>query len=242
MSNIDSFPLRPTSAEVRELLLNDHASTRTQFVSHFGVELSALSEALTAAFVAYRDLDDQVRGELRVATVLGFVFTALNSVVTSSQLLLSGMLIPAGNLMRQYGEATAMALLCSNPKLDTFDRFDAARKTFPVHDAMHLAARKAALRELDINEDDWARFTEINKFYDRFSHPTQLAVASQFMFSRSGMIVLGGEFDSAKVDQYRIEFARRRSAAEVLTSTTRAILKALLVRRNPATLSNREHR
>ena len=231
---MDSLPLRPTSAQVRSLLLSDHSSTRAQFVASFEPEIVGLSEAVTAALASYRDLDDQVATDLRVATVTAFVFTAINAIVSSSQLLLSGMLIPAGNLMRQFGEATAMALLCSSPKLDYYNRFKASPKTFPVHDAVGFAARKTARRELAIDEAAWLRFADINKFYDRFSHPTQLAIASQFMFSSKGMLIVGGEFDVAKTDQYRIELTRRRSAAETLASATQALVAIFLKRRQGA--------
>jgi len=61
-------------------------------------------------------LDQAVGTNRRIATVT-FVCTATDSLIPSVQLLLSGMPIPSGNLMRQHAEATAMALLCSSPDL-----------------------------------------------------------------------------------------------------------------------------
>lgn len=212
----EPFPNRPSKSDTLSLILKDHSPVMRQFREEFGSAIDGVSASLVKAFHGYRDIDDRIRGDLRAATVTAFFFTALNSLVQSTQLLLVGMLVPSGNLMRQYGEASAMAVLCSASGLDIFERFSENRTTFPVHDSLGILKRKTTRRVIPLDPDAWDRFAELTKFYDKFSHPTSLAVASQFMFGATGMLSLGGEFDPAKVDQYRIEIERRRSASEVL--------------------------
>jgi hypothetical protein len=57
------------------------------------------------------------------------------------------------------------------------------------------------------------------------------------MFSSAGMNSIGGEFDVAKSEQYRIELVRRRSAADLLVNVGPWLLNALRgpgARRPPA--------
>jgi len=221
---LDALPERPSQGEIRSILLRDHSSARAKFVDHFPKEIDAISLALVDVFNRYRDLDVAVGQNIRIATVTAFVFTAANSLVTSVQLLLSGMLIPSGNLMRQYAEASSMALLCSSPALDAFDRFSKNPKTFPVHDSLILVARKHAQRALSVDGPKWKQFMELTKFYDQLSHSTVLALYSQFMFSSPGWLTVGGEFDPGKTKEYGIELTRRVSAAQVLAAMAQELV------------------
>ncbi len=205
--------------------MSDHASVRGQFASYFAAEIDAIARGLADVLNRYRDLDTAVGKNRRIGTVTAFVYTAANSLLTSVQLLLAGMLIPSGNLMRQYGEATAMALLCSSPALDVFDRVDGSPKTFPVHESLTLVARKRALRALQIDGKAWQGFMSITKFYNDLSHPSVLALYSQFMFAKRGWLILGGEFDQGKLKEYRIELTRRISGARVLASLTEDLVR-----------------
>jgi hypothetical protein len=143
------------------------------------------------------------------------------------------MLIPAGHLMRQYGEATAMALLCSSPDLDTFSRLEQSPGEFPAHDSLRLVNRRRTRALLDISADAWQEFMVISGFYDKYSHASELALASQFMFSRSGWLAIGGEFDDAKRPQYQIELRRRVSASHVLTGLTQELYRRALPKPPP---------
>lgn len=121
-----------------------------------------------------------------------------------------------------------MALLCSSPELDAFDRFDKSPETFPVHDSLALVGRKNALRALDVDMVLWQDFVAFTKLFNDLSHPSILAVYSQVMFMKRGWLIVGGEFDAGKTNVYRIELKVRHTAATVLAS-----LASELVRRVP---------
>lgn len=225
---MNTFPANPSKADVRGLILSNHDSVRAQFVAQFGQEIDLIAANLADVLNGYRELDNSVGKNRRVAMVTAFVYAAANSLLTSSQLLVSGMLIPSGHLMRQHAEAVAMALLCSSPKLDVFERMDKNPKTFPVHESLTMVSRKRSLQALAIDGKPWQEFVNISRFYDDLSHPSVLAVYSQFMFSNRGWLILGGEFDNGKLKEYGIEMKRRSSAAKVLAS-----LADELVRRVP---------
>ena len=77
-----------------------------------------------------------------------------------------------------------------------------------------------------MNEAAWLNFSNITRFYSSLSHPTALAVTSQFMLGRDGWLSIGGQFDPAKTEQYRVELVRRRSGAQVLVQAGEALVKS----------------
>jgi hypothetical protein len=196
--------------------MSDHAHVRARFVTEFSTEIDGIVRALTEAYAAYRRLENTVLLDHRSAYVQGFAYAALNSVITSTNLFLVGLQLPSGNLMRQYGEATAMALLCSHPKIDVLARVRKDADSFPYHKAIQLVSREDNRKLLDLKGPEWKTFGEIAKFYDRFSHASFFAVASQTMFDQPGMLIVLGDFDPQKIDAYRIEVKRRQTAATVL--------------------------
>ena len=54
------------------------------------------------------------------------------------------------------------------------------------------------------------------KFYDKFSHPTLMTIASYSSFADPEKRYIGGYFDHAKIEQYRIEVVSRVNLAGVL--------------------------
>jgi len=201
---------------MRTLIISDHAHVRERFLEEFSGEIDEITATLTQAYSAYRRLEDKVRLDDRSAHVQAFAFTALNSLITSTNLLLSGLQLPSGNLMRQYGEASAMALLCSHPSIDVLARMRKDPHSFPYQNAIEIVGRKRNRRLLGLKAPEWKTFGNIGKFYDRFSHASFFAIASQTMFGQPGMLIVLGEFDPEKIEPYRIEMRRRKTAATVL--------------------------
>lgn len=226
------LPLRPTTEEVRGLILADHANTRALYVGAFEPEIASLSDALTRAFLVNRAIDDLVR-DARTGHIAAFYLYALNSLVSSSQLLVSGMLVPSGNMMRQYGESLATAMLFCF-QFDFYERYTRNPQQFSVKDSIKHVGKFMARRSSSANRTAWKTFARITKFYDQFSHASARAVASQLIFaSRGRLVTIGGGFDPAKLHQYRIEFVRRRSAADVLVPIGVGIAKELASWKHP---------
>src|SRR5690242_15037331 len=100
--------------QIRALILDDHRRTRANFMALLGPELDIAIAACTGAYNTWIEFDRSVAYDPRTAMVATFCYTAVNSLLTSLHLLVSGLVVPSGNLMRHYGEAVAMALLCSH--------------------------------------------------------------------------------------------------------------------------------
>lgn len=204
-----------SEADILAVVFSDHSRVRQQFRERLKPEIDEAISALAGAYRAYRRLEALIRLDKRAAYVLAFAYTALNSLLTSLHLLISGLPLPSGNLMRHYGEAIAMALLCSHPEINTYELLEQNSNSFAFHKSLDVVNRERNRKLLEIDGPGWESFMEITAFYDRFSHASLFAVFAQFMFGQPGSLSLLGEFDPEKVEQYRFELKRRRSAAEL---------------------------
>jgi hypothetical protein len=106
--------------QVRAILLSDNEETRQRFLQHFGSEIRNFVSEVTRTYSRLQEMPARVPHDIRSGWVEQYLFVAFNSLVTSFHLFISGFHIPAGNLMRHYGEATAIALLLSHGQLNSF--------------------------------------------------------------------------------------------------------------------------
>lgn len=205
----------PDAVDFEGIVLECDEVTRSQFREAFPSDVSAIIEGLAAAYAAIREFEANVEKDVRAAWVDVFLFNALDCIASSSKLFLMGLVIPAGNLMRQYGEACAMAMLSSHDGLQVLQRLESA-EGYPTHTAIHYVSKKKVRGKLKIDTNGWDEFAAITRWYDRFSHASSMSVASIVSLSESGFYVLGGGFDAAKADTYRKELRLRGSACDVL--------------------------
>lgn len=212
--------------EMRSLLLSGNEGVRAVFIEQFEHGLENFSIQMARAFDELQSMEGQVPHDMRAAWTYNFLYVAFNCLFTAFHLLFSGLLIPAGNQMRQFGEAIAMTLHCSHRKIDVFDRLQRDMEKFPTHDAINIVNRKRNRELLDINEAGCKDFEEITKFYNAFSHSSILAVASTHIFDTGGR-QLGGEYDPAKFATYNKEVSLSISAAMRLRDAIRAAVKNL---------------
>lgn len=218
-------------ASARQLLrqlLSGNRRTQRRFWRRFGDEITAVSDALSKVTSRAHRLESAVPLSERSAWVQMFLFMCFDSLFTSSQLLVSGFLVPSGNLMRQFQEAVAMALLCSHRRLSTYDEFVASPDAFRVDRAMRRIGEPEVARQLAIDLVAWANFQEHLKFYHKYSHASALAAASRFMQEGPDGLAYGGEYDPGKEFAYEKELRSRASAAEMLLSVIDACERNLL--------------
>jgi len=204
--------------EVRVILLAGNEDTRQTFLQHFGSVIDDFVSEIVRSYNRLQDMPPRVPYDKRSAWVDEYLFAAFNSLLTSFHLLISGFNIPAGNLMRHHGEATAMALLLSHRQINTFDLLEKHLR-FPVHKALSIVKKKRNAQLLEVNEQGWEKFMEIISFYDQYSHPSVFAAASTHVFSSPGSRQVGGEFDLEKKDAYQKEIRLAISAATRLYET-----------------------
>jgi hypothetical protein len=209
--------------ELSEIVLSDNKKVHDKFLSTFSFEVNSFIDGLVRVFDYLAELDNKMPKEERAAWVQMFLFSSFNSLLTSFHLLISGFLMPAGNLMRSWSEALAMALLCSHSQIDTFNKFNANPSHLDVRKAPDIVMRKNNSRLLNIDKVGWKKFLEINDFFSKYSHASAFALSSLMMFQGTGQLAIGGEFDYRKIDEYRKEIKLRISACERLFETAKVV-------------------
>ena len=116
-----------------------------------------------------------------------------------------------------------MALLCSHHAIDVLQRLDRDPKAFPVQDAVRLVQKSRNARLLKVDTAGWQAFQAITEWYDKYSHASALTVATQMMLDQIGDLILGGEFDPGKADEYRKELQLRVSSMTRLRELCAAV-------------------
>jgi hypothetical protein len=207
--------------DLEAALFSDNVVVRAQFQEHFGDLIGQFLDEAERAVDGLRSFSRTLTGDIRAAWVEAFLFNAFNCLFTSCHLLISGFQVPAGNLMRHYGEASAMSLLCSHHAIEVVRQLDRDPRKYPVHKAVHRVRRYA--KALKIRSEGWDTFEAISKWYDQCSHATAFSLATQAVLGSPGQVVLGGEFDEAKRAAYRKELALRVSAMNRLVDLAAAV-------------------
>ena len=205
-------------------ITTDDAHTRSQYLHHFNQEVKEFSQAMSRAFLEWRELDGQLGGDEKKGYVSAFVYCAIALHISSMKLFLSGHTIPAGNLHRQVTETIALAALTSVKQLDFLDQFmlDRYSTNTAIRDALHhrdtIRLNPEAVKVLSLQQ----------KFNHKYSHPSHLMIAHHMSFSE-GNIIFGSSFDNDKLDAYRKEVAERVSLARVRKLCERDKIKSLLL-------------
>jgi hypothetical protein len=213
--------------QISEFVLYGDKETKNHFIQNFGTEIEQFIKSIPQVYERITKLESTVPQTMRSAWAWMFLYYAFNNLVTSFHFLISGFIVPSGNLIRQYGESIAMALLCSHPLINVFDRFNSDPGKFPVHKALSIASQKQNARLLNLNRGGWEGFQEITKWYDYYSHASPISIAHLHPFDKPDQMVIGCEFDPLKIDVYKFEIRRRISACNRLLETVEQVERHL---------------
>lgn len=204
-----------TVEQARSTILNeliaDDPDVRGEFLKLFDADAKVFADAMAQAFVGWRALDNEVKGDERRAHVSALVHTAITLHILSLKLFLSGHTVAAGNLFRQVIESIALAFLCSGRTLDVLARFmdDKYSSTVAVRDVLRHAEK------LSLKGDALEALKNSQEFYHKYSHITKMTIAVGMSFEQRGGLYVGASFDKGKIDAYVREVKGRTSLAEV---------------------------
>lgn len=148
---------------LRGIIFSDNSEMRLRFRQDFPELIQQFLDEAERAYELVIGFGCGLKQELRAAWTEAFIFGAFNSSLTPCHLFISGLPIPAGNLMRHYAEASAMALLCSHHAIDVAQRFNQEPMKFPVHNAVQIVRKKRHTALLEINVQGWKSLETIAK-------------------------------------------------------------------------------
>lgn len=201
-----------TVALVQRILTEDAPDIRRSFLDTLSSEL----EDFVAMMAGALDLCEQFQkfsdGDENREKVYWLLFSAVQGHLNSMRIFLDGFLVPSCSLQRQVLESIAMALLVSKPELGIAERFSNGK--YSSSKAIQDVIRNAGT--LNVNQRAMEVIKRSAKFYDQFSHPTLMTIASYSSFNEPEKRYIGGYFDQVKIKQYRIEAAAKVELAGLL--------------------------
>jgi len=166
-----------TLSEVRKTIktevVSDDAEVRTEYLSHFKADIEKFTDAMARAFIEWRTLDNDIKGDEKRAYVLGLVHSAITLHILSLKLFVSGHTVAAGNLMRQVLESIALALLCAGKGLGILEQF--MEGSYRTNAAIRDVTKHSDI--LELKEDGVMALADAQRFYHQYSHPTLLTLA-----------------------------------------------------------------
>ncbi|WJN72108.1 hypothetical protein [Burkholderia anthina] len=227
---------------VRQELLDADQDVREAFAGALEPELGPLAAALAECFARWRLIRDAVTAAPAPRTDLlnALVFGALDDLVVSAKLLLTGKAAASGNVFRQAIEGVAMAMLCSTDAdliLQARPRQGDARGCYwqrVMAGDDRLVEGQRALQQLAWNAEalrlppgwiDW--LTNTQKLYSGVSHASLVTMSLRTNFHSPGAISFGAHFDPEKVWSYRAGLVHRRLLAQELAKVMPYLLAAM---------------
>jgi hypothetical protein len=189
-----------------------------EFVARFPEDVREFHAKITRAAEVclgfHRSKGD--RRDLDAASL--FLFNGINCLAMSMRLLLSGYLVPSGNLCRNVLESVAIASLISEPKTKCFERLENEEEF--ASQAVYWMKKNA--NTLGYNGEGVQELIDLYKFFHHFSHPSIVSLGS-VVTGGEGPLVLGGIFAANRHDDYKTEIQIRIRLANLLTDTAGVI-------------------
>lgn len=192
-------------------ITSDDSEVRGEYLKNFEGAAKRFAGSMAKAFMKWRNLANDVKGDERRAYVSALVYVAMTLHVLSMKDFLAGQPVAAGNLSRQVLECIALALLCSGKEGDELKRF--IEDKYSSKNAIRDVLRHH--KKLSVNSDALEVMKKSQDFYHKYSHVTKMTIAEAMSFSQKGGLYVGASFDDGKLDAYQKEINLRVSLADV---------------------------
>lgn len=201
----------------RRIVRGDEDEIRATFYRRHKKQVEESARLAHAAFSALHECHPHWdTTNRRRMTCAHMIHLCVHNLLTSVALLSSGYPVPAGNAMRQYAEALAMALLFSDESLPDYDRFENNRQHFDAGAAPQRLANKKVGRSvqqrLSVTSDGWQALIDTQKLYSQHSHNSAFAISFNFSWRKKEGTILGAHYDIKKHNVYKAELAARVQA------------------------------
>jgi len=198
----------------------DDTESRELFLDDFRAEIEELSDMFSQAFTVLEKSPCSNDPSIRASTVSGYIFLAIESAVTATQLLSIGHVAPAGNSMRiSYESLCFSALLKKEIKLvvangkHKFNFYDDYQKKSSHTRADKVISLVVKNKELlGLNQGGVDFLVGAKKFYNGYSHASHMLLHSKIKPSTRQLYVAGGyDTERKKFFNQQLEYIKRYS-------------------------------
>lgn len=207
---------------------DDDREVKAKFKDQLNDDITAVAQEIAKCFVAWEKLDNKV-GEhqtMQAGLVGGLAFSAIDDILTSTKLLLSGKLMASGNLMRQALEGLAMSILCAHPQiivakskntsttLAYWSRIGTDDKRVFGHRSIELLEWNTT--NLGLNADSVKQIKQAKEHWNKFSHSGPFGIVARVDLQAGGNVHIGGHFDAKKLELYKAELQQKVGVCSII--------------------------
>jgi len=189
---------------VRSLVFESKEKTHLLAEAHLREEIDAFVAKFQPAILELTLAHPRWPSIQRAEFISLFLHSSLNCLLVCAQFVVSGYHAAAGHQLRSHAEYLAMALLLLRD--DHWRAFDAAPERFSADSAVERVLRKSTSQHLQLtlglSPEGWVDFRDVMKQFNQHSHGGAVSALLHLKLE-SGGTVLGGEFDSERLDSYR---------------------------------------
>jgi hypothetical protein len=213
--------------QLTQELLGSPSPVMRQYLEHFASDantfISGLSTAMTAwnKYYAAKSPDKNCEA---IAWSQVYFLNTVNCALISTRLFLSGYLVASGNQSRQAVESLAFGILLPFPKTGAYRRFAAGHSV--EHKSMDWLVRNAD--HCGTTRKNVEALRKQAKFFDMYSHPSRLGLASAWGSNLDNGFALGAVYVPDYLPQYRKEMANRLSLTKLINGSIRGTQRELL--------------
>jgi hypothetical protein len=188
---------REVTAElIHEIVYSDNGPARRKFAQKHGDEVDSFIKTATECHLAIETRAKQWPKTERSEWVRLFLHVAANNLTSAVHLLVSGYPVPAGNLLRQFAEAVAMAMLICDSQSQVLELFLKDQEKYPVDGAINKILQKKQQKRLiellGLDTDAWQQFKKMTGFYGFHSHASVLSVLFSIKVEWPNVPIIGG--------------------------------------------------
>lgn len=211
----------------RELMCNS-TPVMDRYLTHFKADADKfISGLIRAAEIRDSYSTSESLGDTQCAEGLAwskvYFLYAINCALISTRLFLSGYLVASGNQARQAVESIAFGILLPFPNTGAYRQLKAGHDI--EHKALEWLVRNAAHCGTATSKVEKLR--KQAKFFDMYSHPSRLALASTWGNNLDHGFTLGAAYIPGYLPQYRKEMTNRVSLTHLISGSIAGTLREL---------------
>ena len=208
-------------------LFDDYNETLEEFSNNYNKELLEFAETISKCHRNFQLFNSIRNPSDRVIQAGGFVYLSFDNTYTSMKLLMLGYLTPSGNMLRQSLESACMAVLLATDceiaiagkkgkkqKIKFYEEFLDDKKHTQSHKAVSYVDNNQEI--LGVYDKSISSFIKGKQFYNQYSHPSKMSMASRLTPANNISWLMGGGYDIEKKPIYDIEVEARVNYAGIL--------------------------
>jgi hypothetical protein len=211
-------------------LLCSPTEVMRQYLEHFEDDARKFIAEIAAAACVWEQFGAVAKErpqQMELTWATAYFLNAINSILVSTRLLLSGHIVSSGNQVRHAAESLAVGVLMAVPATGTYEKWK--KEDIFEHKALDRLARYAESCGMDKKNVETLK--EQIKCYNKYSHPSREALKAIWISPcqqhPDGAWNVGAVFVESDLEEYRLEMGNRLRLAKLITNMVASVYETL---------------